>query len=180
MGAFMLDYIVLKAIIVQSLYSTALWPQLTSLLDNLLKGNIDDALAELESYLVPTEEELNVPMAIMGIHCGDRTPRVFSFDEFLPAVDRLYSVSKFMGDLTPGLSMTCAQWKIEAKERYEGNFQVQTKKPVLLIGNTYDGLTPLVSAYNVSSGLKGSVVLEVRGYGVCTLPEFNGRKEDIS
>jgi hypothetical protein len=176
MGSFMLDYTGLKAIIVQSLYSTALWPRLTSLLDNLLKGNIDDALAELESYPVPTEEELNIPMVIMGIHCGDRTPRVSSFDEFLPAVDRLYNVSKFMGDITPGFSMACSQWKMEAKERYEGDFQVQTKKPVLLIGNTYDGLTPLVSAYNVSSGLKGSVVLEVKGYGVCTLPVVVGRK----
>jgi len=69
--------------------------------------------------------------------------------------------------------MTCTQWKIEAKERYEGDFQVQTKKPVLLIGNTYDGLTPLLSAHNVSSGLKGSVVLEVRGYGVCNPFNFH-------
>jgi len=70
-----------------------------------------------------------------------------------------------MGDITPAISMTCTQWQMEAKGQYEGDFQVERKKPVLLIGNTYDGFTPLKSACNVSSGFKGSVVLEVNGYG---------------
>ena len=61
--------------------------------------------------------------------------------------------------------MTCTQWQMEAKGQYEGDFQVERKKPVLLIGNMYDGFTPLKSACNVSSGFKGSVVLEVNGYG---------------
>lgn len=73
-----------------------------------------------------------------------------------------------MGDATTAVSMTCAQWNMDAKERYDGDFQVQSEGPVLLIGNTYDGLTPLVSAQNVSSGFRGSVVLEVNGYGVRT------------
>lgn len=64
------------------------------------------------------------------------------------------------------LYATCAQWKIEPKERYTGDFNVKTKHPVLFIGNTNDGLTPLVSAKNVSSTFEGSVVLTVDGYGV--------------
>jgi hypothetical protein len=167
MESFILDYTLLKGLIVESLYSTYSWPQLTTLLEMLLKGNIKGALAELDSYLVPTGEENQMFMAVMGIHCGDRSVRVSSFDDFLPTIDCLYNTSKFMGDITPAFTMACAQWKIEPKERYEGNFQVHTKKPVLLIGNTYDGLTPLLSAYNVNSGLKDSVVLEVNGYGVC-------------
>jgi hypothetical protein len=101
-----------------------------------------------------------------GIHCVDRTPRTSSFDEFLPTVRRLYKTSRIFGDVTVSTSATCAQWRIEAKERYEGDFRVQTRNPILLIGNTYDGHTPLVSAYNVSSGFEGSVVLEIHGYGV--------------
>lgn len=82
-------------------------------------------------------------------------------------VDRLYNTSKIFGDVTPAISMICTRWKMQAKEVYIGDFQAQTKKPVLFIGNTGDGFTPLVSAYNVSSGFKDSVVLEVNGYGVC-------------
>lgn len=59
----------------------------------------------------------------------------------------------------------CAQWPYNAKERYQGDFQVKTKNPVLFIGNTGDAHTPLVSAYNVSSGFEGSSVLEIDGYG---------------
>lgn len=59
----------------------------------------------------------------------------------------------------------CAQWPYSAKERYEGDFQVKTKNPVLILGNTGDAFTPLVSAYNLSSGFEGSVVLEIDGYG---------------
>jgi TAP-like protein len=166
LGDFMLDYTTLKSVIVTNLYSTFGWPQLTTLLDMLLTGNTEDALAALNNSIGTTEGSLQAVMSVMGIHCGDRTVRVASFDDFLPAIEQLYNTSKFMGDITPALSMTCAQWQMEAKGRYEGNFQVETNKPVLLIGNTYDGFTPLKSAYNVSSGFKGSVVLEVNGYGV--------------
>ncbi|EMR67890.1 putative peptidase tripeptidyl-peptidase protein [Eutypa lata UCREL1] len=66
--------------------------------------------------------------------------------------------------------MVCAQWQIEPRERYEGSFDgVQTRNPVLFVGNTYDAHTPLVSARNVSAGFAGSVVLEVNGYGHSSL-----------
>jgi hypothetical protein len=168
MGSFLLDYTILKATIVENLYSTYGWPQLTALLDMLLTGNIKEASAVASPSDVLTEAE-KIFMAVMGIHCGDRNVRASRLDDFMPAVDQLYNTSRIMGDITTAISMTCAQWKFDAKERYEGDFQVETKEPVLFIGNTYDGLTPLVSAYNVSSGFHGSVVLEVNGYGVRTL-----------
>jgi hypothetical protein len=93
---------------------------------------------------------------------------VSKFDDFLPVVDQLYKTSKLIGDVTSAISMICAQWKMSAKEVYTGDFHAKTKKPVLFIGNTGDGFTPLASVYNVSAGFKNSVVLEVNGYGVCT------------
>lgn len=69
-----------------------------------------------------------------------------------------------MGDVTAALSMTCALWKMQVKERC-CDFQAKTQNPVFFIGNTYDGLTPLISAYNVSAGFEESVVLEIAGYG---------------
>lgn len=71
-----------------------------------------------------------------------------------------------VGDALVFLYAACSQWKIEPKERYTGDFNVKTKHPVLFVGNTHDGLTPLVSAKNVSSTFEGSVVLTVDGYGV--------------
>lgn len=172
LGSFMLDYNVLKGIIVQSMYGTFYWPLLTTLLDMLITGNTKDALPvliELAGGTSVTEESKQVLLGVMGIHCADRTVRVSKFEDFLPVVDQLYKTSKFFGDVTSAISMICAQWKMSAKEVYKGDFQAKTKKPVLFIGNTGDGFTPLVSAYNVSSGFKDSVVLEVNGYGHSSL-----------
>jgi len=136
-----------------------------------LTGNINEEVVQFLSILNvgPDIAYLVAQMvsAVLGIRCGDSTARSSSFSDFLPAVERLYSTGKIMGDWTPSTHATCVQWKMESKGRYEGDFKVHTKGPVLLIGNTYDAMTPLVSAHNVSSGLNGSVVLEVNGYGVC-------------
>lgn len=135
------------------------------MLDMLLTGNLTDFVSTIPVSTTP-EEDSHIFESLLGIHCGDRITRLTSFDQFLPAVDRLYNTSIMMGDFTVGPGMTCAQWKFDAKERYLGDFKVTTKNPVLLIGNTFDGHTPIRSAYNVSSGFKDSVVLEVNGHGV--------------
>ncbi|TAQ86409.1 hypothetical protein B7494_g5254 [Chlorociboria aeruginascens] len=178
-GSLILDYTTLKSILSYSLYSPAGWPTLASLLDMLLTGNFEGALPLLEGYLIEIGGGGGISLAFaeLGIHCGDLDLRLSSFDDLIPVIDRLYTTSRIMGDAATIVTTSCSQWKMAAKERYQGNFQVQTSKPVLLIGNTYDGLTPLVSAYNLSSGLEGSVVLEVNGYGhtslaapsICTL-----------
>ena len=166
----MLDYNVLKGIIVQSMYGACYWPLLTTLPDMLITGNTKDelpVLIELAGGTSVTEESMQVVLGVMGIHCADRTVRVSKFDDFLPVVDQLYKTSKFFGDVTSAISMIYAQ-KMSAKEVYTGDFHAKTKKPVLFIGNTGGGFTPLASAYHVSSGFKDSVVLEVNDYGVCT------------
>jgi hypothetical protein len=163
----MVDYAAVKGIIVSSFYDSASWPALTDQLHMLLTGNLpEDVPPQFQPSVDSLLADVRLVEAMTGIHCTDRVPRTSSFDEFLPAVRRLYETSRIFGDVTVGSSATCAQWKIEAKERYEGDFRVRTRNPILLIGNTYDGHTPLASAYNVSSGFEGSVVLEVNGYGV--------------
>ncbi|KAF1808026.1 hypothetical protein P152DRAFT_510068 [Eremomyces bilateralis CBS 781.70] len=53
---------------------------------------------------------------------------------------------------------------------YEGDFTATTSQPVLIIGNTWDPVTPLVSAQNVSAGLEGNELLQHNGHGLlpCT------------
>jgi hypothetical protein len=62
--------------------------------------------------------------------------------------------------------MLCSQWKIQAKERYEGDFRAKTRNPVLLIGSPYDGRTPISGAFAANKTLEGSVVLQHNGLGV--------------
>jgi len=68
------------------------------------------------------------------------------------------------GETADNVVMSCAGLRIAANDRYTGDFQLGTGKPVLLIGNSWDPVMPLASAYNVSAGFEGSVVLR---HNVC-------------
>lgn len=94
--------------------------------------------------------------SLTGIKCGDvldsgkrnLTGMTSFFNE------RMQS-SRYFGDaqMTPA---RCAQWKLPAKERYDGDFKVRTKTGVMVINNSYDPITPLSSARNLTSLLEGS------------------------
>ena len=111
-------------------------------------------------------EALGGDESATGIHCGDKGPRAKSLEDVMPGIQALGNTSRLIGPTVMGLVTTCAQWRYQAKERYQGDFRVKTRHPVLVIGNTWDPATPLRSARNISATLEGSVVLEQHGYGV--------------
>lgn len=176
MDRYIIDNTAVNALIQGALYATKYWQNLTTVLDMLLTNNIDkdvmmDALRNIrmpldEDDLLPTTDAV---FALLGIHCSERSVRAKTYDEFLPTLHRLYNTSRVIASASLPGCMTCAQWSMDAKERYEGDFRVHPKNPVLIIGNTYDAHTPIRSARNISSGFKDSVVLEVDGYGVSCL-----------
>ncbi|KAG4222370.1 hypothetical protein PC116_g29156, partial [Phytophthora cactorum] len=170
---FILDYNNVKSLLVQALYDNSLWPLLARVLNAILTEQYD-LVNDIYEALMPTTDidifkESQQPQVISAIHCSDNMVRSKTFDDFAPAIERLYNISKIIGDGVIFLNSACAQWKIEPKERYTGDFNVKTKSPVLFIGNTFDGLTPLVSAKNVSSTFEGSALLTVDGYGHSSL-----------
>jgi hypothetical protein len=111
-----------------------------------------------------------------GIQCVDKRTRAHSLDEVLPAVDALGEMTRLFGDLEPILIMACSQWKMGAKERYEGKFQdIKTKHPILFIDNTFDPATSIRSAHNASAGFDSSVVLQNDGSGVSILSLVRGQ-----
>ncbi|KXJ88472.1 TAP-like protein-domain-containing protein [Microdochium bolleyi] len=105
--------------------------------------------------------------AVWGIRCGDRRPRAASRQALEPEIAELEARSRWFAHFGLGTnSYLCAQWPSEAAERYAGDFTgVKTRNPVLFVGNTFDPVTPLRSAHNMSSGFEGSVVLQHDSYG---------------
>ncbi|KAI4861219.1 alpha/beta-hydrolase [Hypoxylon rubiginosum] len=170
---YLLDYNNLKSYLVQQLYGSAGWPAGAVFINFILTGQLDTVADVLDATgqanVTDPFATLSLYQALAGIYCGDNQVRTEKFEDFLPAVERLYSTSRILGDGAIGVASACQQWKIEPKERYTGDFNVKTKSPVLFIGNTFDGLTPLVSAKNVSSTFEGSALLTVNGYGHSSL-----------
>ena len=106
----------------------------------------------------------------LGIACSDAYKRASNLDELQPAIAANYRGSRLLGDYFNPNQFACAQWKFDAKERYGGDFQVQTKNPILWLSNELDAVTPLAAAKNMSAGFPGSRLLVTEGYGVSRLP----------
>ena len=136
----------------------------TTLLNNLITGENLTAVAEYFETLSDAVAIGNE--ALFGIKCSDTTARSSDLEGVMEEIEYATQSSKMFGVIQHAQAMACAQWPFEAKERYDGNFKVETPNPVLFIGNTYDAATDIVSAYGMSKLFAGSVVVEQKGYGV--------------
>ncbi|KAK5746409.1 hypothetical protein LTR17_000789 [Elasticomyces elasticus] len=168
-GGSVLDFSAFKNMIALALYSPTSFPVMASGLAGLMQGNMT-AMAAWRKLLSGARYGFEVE-ALQGIRCSDHRKRATSVEEVLPEIEEARRISWYGGNAAfdhSMFTMPCANWRFDAKERYEGNFQVKTRNPVLLVGTTYDPVTPMVSARNVSATFEGSAVLEVKGFGHVT------------
>ncbi|KAK4039895.1 TAP-like protein-domain-containing protein [Parachaetomium inaequale] len=112
--------------------------------------------------------------AFYGIKCGDTIPRAESLNDVLPDAERMMETSELFGPGIASIVTQCASWPWAAKELYGGPFKgIRTRTPVLLFGNTYDPVTPLASAKNMSAAFEGSVAVEQHGFGHATISQLS-------
>lgn len=121
---------------------------------------VGSGLGTTESPGAGADEE-----AIFGISCSDTISRADSIEDVMEEVEFEMGSSRF-GEQMPFSTMTCAQWPFEAKERKTVDEEVETKNPILIVGNTYDVATAVQAAYELSELFPGSVVVEQKGFGV--------------
>lgn len=170
--SFVLDYAKIKDMLVVALYASDRWTNVARAIGMMLKRETQSAeFVELLSSVVSTTAEdrmleIRGSMATFGIRGVDRIERVQSLDELAPTLSKLEETSRLVGDVIPVITMTGTQWRFHAKERYTGVWaNITTRHPLLIVGNTYDGITSLKSAHNASAIFQGSVVLEIEVYG---------------
>ena len=178
-----ITYGIFKSYLLNQLYSTGQnWIDLAAFLQSAMTGNVTGLIetyskassdagrgsgfASARHHARDQSLTPSVNEALLGIRCAEKTTRTRSLDQ-VRGPGYLASWSHgYMADFNDYIFATCPQWKFNTKEPYTGNFKVEPAYPVLLVGNTYDPVTPLASAYNVSWGFEGSVVLEHHGHGV--------------
>ncbi|KAK0633897.1 TAP-like protein-domain-containing protein [Immersiella caudata] len=177
-GTTLIDAATFKGYILGQLKYTGGWPAFSSVLATLLYGSRGEAVRVLEAIVEEAEangelgiDGFDIQTSLWAIHCGDRTVRLDSWEaqEADGVFKRLYNTSRLVGDIVAPISASCAQWPWRAKETYKGDFQVATRKPVLVASNTRDSHTPLRSAKNLTAGFEGSGLLEVNATGHATL-----------
>lgn len=156
-------YSLVKQVLYRRLYWPQLWPGLADAITGFLDGNLTD-LAKLAPAPNPEPYNLGVD-SINGIRCSDALWRASSPEEILHQVEYQATVSESFSDFGYEQTWICAAWRMEAKERYTGNFSAKSKFPILFVNGAFDVVTPLVSAFNASAGFEDSVVLTHNGYG---------------
>ena len=162
-----IDYNLVKQAISVAIYNPLFWAPLAAAFDGLLTGNLTTFL-ELEVVLAPSSIFPSYgPEAGQGIRASDVSLRTDNLTSLCPLIRKSFGLSELFGDYLVSPALHYAQWRFKAKGGYTGDFcDIRTRNPVLFVGNTFDPVTPLISARNASAGFVGSVVLEHGGHGV--------------
>ncbi|KAG5205921.1 Tap domain-containing protein [Trichophyton interdigitale] len=164
----LIDHSVAKNLIRPNLYAPPKWPLLSRALENLRTGNLTGFMENSISLSPPWEKGIPTESPF-GIPCSEKETGLNHLDQIQSAIKSLDKESKLLGQVGIPLAMTCTRWKTKANERYSGDFDVKTKFPILVIGNTFDPATSFPSAQNASATFDGSVLLEHGGYGHTSL-----------
>ncbi|KAL5341278.1 hypothetical protein BJX70DRAFT_386838 [Aspergillus crustosus] len=137
-GSTIIDPTLVRTFIRYVLYSPSSYSDLSVALDSLLSpANTTLFTAIHDVYMASTKQTL---------------------EEMTAVFEGLNAESRFIGSSGIGLAAICANWRIQAKERYEGDFHTRTKHPMLVIGNTYDSATLLQLAQNATAAFEDSVL----------------------
>ncbi|KAH8652191.1 TAP-like protein-domain-containing protein [Xylariales sp. PMI_506] len=88
-----------------------------------------------------------------------------SFKEYMQVLQRQ---SDAFGTIWSHIRLACTGWTARPAWTWEGPITGNTSFPILLIGNSFDPVTPLRNAYTTASHFPGSVVLHQDTEGHCS------------
>ncbi|KAF6218797.1 hypothetical protein HO133_005340 [Letharia lupina] len=165
------------------------FPDFARMLNDLSKGNGTSlAMVKQASQRVstPSEECLDAPPYAPGcrtpgpetqlaILCTDGDFRTYEMSkaDYGAYADELRRQSRWLGESWAHIRMQCVGYDVRPKWRVPGPFTGQTAKPMLILGNTHDPVTPIRNAHTMASRWPGSVVLASDGEGHCMFSSPN-------
>ncbi|KXX80382.1 Carboxylesterase B [Madurella mycetomatis] len=150
------------------LYRPANWQELAKNLALLLRGNATEAfLAYGQQPWATSSDSLN----LISHNDGTSGPANWPTDR-TGLVEQLLSYfnnqSLFNGFFYDFFFAKQA-WTIPRTHPYVPQRRVKTAHPLLILSTTYDPVCPLVSARSANDVFEGSRIVEVKGYGHCSL-----------
>lgn len=165
----LLDYPkILYAGIFTALYKPALWYSLADRLTKLLEGNATEAfLAYGGNDLWGFSDDSNTFVELNDMKSGAK----YWPQDRKSALDIIISVANqsLFGPAWSSGSYVRQQWTVPQTHNYVPKYAVKTAHPLLILSTTYDPVCPLVSARSANKAFAGSQIVEVKGYGHCSV-----------
>lgn len=156
-----------KSFFYGTLYRPHTWRRFADITMDLLNGNGT-------SFLSATDfgpAELAGAESGTAVLCTDAAQATnYSLTSWSEFVHNMTQLSFIAGDSRSLATLPCRHWYSTPNERWLGSFDdVHLDVPVLMIGNTYDPATPLLSARRLLAEMgQNAVLLEQRSYGHCS------------
>ena len=135
------------------------FPNLASLLNDLSKGNgtsFASAKQASQAVSTPSKECLDAPPyapecrapgpeKTSAILCTDADSRTYGMSkaDYRIYADELRRQSRWFGDSWAHIRLACVDYDVRPKWRFPGPFAGQTAKPMLMLNNYFDPVTPL-------------------------------------
>ncbi|KAH7030781.1 Alpha/Beta hydrolase protein [Microdochium trichocladiopsis] len=150
------------------LYRPADWPALAGNLTELLQGNATDFLL----HYAMGGRFPRLDQSFFVVYFNDGASGLKRWPEGYQALDDIlvpfYNGTMFRSTNTKVYFLK-QQWPVPRTHRYVPRTGVKTAHPLLLLTTTYDPVCPMVSAKNTSASFIDSKIIEVKGYGHCSL-----------
>lgn len=149
-----------------TLYKPSNWFNFASTIGSLMKGNATDAFLQYGLDDLPTDDSFYT----ISHNDGKSGPKHWPQDlgSFLDLLSPLLNSSLFARD-DSAFYFAKAQWSIPHTHDYVPKRGVKTKHPLLILTTTYDPVCPLISAKAARGAFEESRIVEVEGYGHCSI-----------
>ncbi|KAH6871766.1 Alpha/Beta hydrolase protein [Thelonectria olida] len=163
-----LDYTTLWNAVFGHMYKPATWFDLATRLQGLMLGNTTDAFLEygVEDFSSQTDDAIDVVTNNDGRSGSKYWPK--SRTELLDILAPLYNQSSFAFSENQAYYAR-QQWLIPKTHNFKPSSHVVTAHPLLILSTTYDPICPLKSAKKAEAVHAGSRLVEVKGYGHCSV-----------
>ncbi|RCI13750.1 hypothetical protein L249_8311 [Ophiocordyceps polyrhachis-furcata BCC 54312] len=169
-----LDYsTVLNEVIYSSLFAPSTWPLLARRLAQVMDGNATEVFLAHGDYDLGEKrrtegnDEVN---DIVEINDGLSGPEHWPEGRkgLVNMLKPWYDSSPFFFQMNREYYAK-QQWTIEKGHSFVPKRKVRTTHPMLIISTTYDPICPLVSAKRSQEVFENSSLIEIKGYGHCSL-----------
>ncbi|KAF7544950.1 hypothetical protein G7Z17_g9554 [Cylindrodendrum hubeiense] len=148
------------------MYRPSTWFEFATRLAEMMCGNATNAFLAYGIDSFPSDEALDVVMlndAMSGPKYWPKTRQ-----ELVDILEPFYNTSSFSLAENQGY-FAKQQWLIPRTHNFEPSHRVETTHPLLVLSTTYDPICPLASARKAQKTFVGSRLVEVKGYGHCSV-----------
>ena len=151
-----------------ALYNPSTWATLANHLHSLIQGNATDAFLAYGSEDVwdMGHEASEFIRLNDGLSGPEHWPQ--GIQSLLDIISPLFNQSMFGASQAKWFFMR-QQWAVPRTHSYVPRKGVKTAHPLLILSTTYDPVCPLTFAHSAQEAFEGSQIVEVKGYGHCSI-----------